>query len=90
MKHLTTSGYTCDIALQMIPNQFEFIIIAAERARLLSAGAKANIPSENSALITAIKEIEAGKYTLEDFNKHMAEMREESIAQLHRYRNRPQ
>ena len=88
MKHLTTSGYTCEIALEKIPNKFEFIIIAAERARQLTAGKRSKFNSPYTPLVTAIKEIEQGKYTIEDFNEYMAELRAESIALQTRFRNR--
>lgn len=88
MKHLITSGYTCERALEKIPNQFEFIIVAAERARQLTEGKRSKFKSPYTPLVTAIKEIEQGVYTIDDFNEHMAELRAEAIALQTRFRNR--
>ena len=48
-------------------NQFELILIAAERARELKYGATAKIHTDHGVAVTALLEIEQGLYTKKDW-----------------------
>ena len=49
--------------------QFDLVLGASQRARELRRGAVPKIKSDNGPVITALKEIEEGLYTKQDFLK---------------------
>jgi DNA-directed RNA polymerase subunit omega len=52
---------TVEDCLAKIPNRFELVIVAARRAKDLLRGARPLVPSENKEIVTALREIAAGK-----------------------------
>lgn len=58
---------TSEKATQMIGNKFDMILIAAHRARELARGSASKIPGSNGSVVTALKEIEQGLYTRQDY-----------------------
>jgi len=55
-------------AAEMIGNRFDLVLVASQRARELSNGSmpKTSDPG-HSTTVTALREIEEGKYTKEDY-----------------------
>jgi DNA-directed RNA polymerase subunit omega (EC 2.7.7.6) len=58
---------TSQKAAQMIGSQFDLVLVAAQRARELRSGIKPLIDTKNDSCITALKEIELGLYTRQDY-----------------------
>ena len=58
---------TSQKAAAMIGSQFDLILVAAQRARELRNGSTPKVDSKNGPCITALKEIEAGFYTKQDY-----------------------
>ena len=58
---------TSQKAAKMIGSQFDLVLVAATRARELRNGSKPRVESKNGPCVTAIKEIEEGLYTKQDF-----------------------
>ncbi len=52
---------TIEDCLDKIPNRFELVIIAAQRARQLYKGAKPLIDSDNREVVVALREVAAGE-----------------------------
>jgi DNA-directed RNA polymerase subunit omega len=52
---------TVEDCLARIPNRFELVIVAARRAKDLLKGARPLVSSENKDVVTALREIAAGK-----------------------------
>jgi DNA-directed RNA polymerase subunit omega len=52
---------TVEDCLEKVPNRFELIILASKRARQLFQGARPLIESKNREIVTALREIAAGK-----------------------------
>ena len=59
--------YTAQKAASMIGGQFELVLAASQRARELKAGDPPRVDSSNGPVITALKEIEEGKYTKQEW-----------------------
>jgi DNA-directed RNA polymerase omega subunit len=58
---------TSQKAAQAIGNQFDLVLVASERAREIKRGSLPKIKSDNSEIVTALKEIEEGLYTKQDY-----------------------
>lgn len=58
---------TSQKAAQMIGGQFDLVLVAAQRARELRNGSMPRLPTRNGPCITALKEIEQGLYTKQDY-----------------------
>lgn len=58
---------TSQKAAEAIGNQFDLVLAASERARELKRGALPKIKSDNAEIVTALKEIEEGLYTKQDY-----------------------
>ena len=58
---------TSQKAAKMIGSQFDLVLVAAQRARELRNGSQPKVQTKNGPCITAIKEIEEGLYTKEDY-----------------------
>ncbi len=52
---------TVEDGLKNIPNQFELVLLAAERARQLIKGAQPLVKSDDREVVLALREIAAGK-----------------------------
>jgi len=52
---------TVEDCLQRAPNKYELIILASKRARQLFVGAKPLVESDNREIVTALREIAAGR-----------------------------
>lgn len=52
---------TVEDCLARIPNRFELVVVAARRAKELLKGAPPSVRSENKEVVTALREIAAGK-----------------------------
>lgn len=50
-------------------DRFEMVLAAAQRARELKQGHMPRVEGKNGYIVTALNEIEQGKYTREDFLK---------------------
>jgi len=51
---------TVEDCLRKVPNRFELVLLAAERAKQLFRGAKPLLVTGNREIITALREIAAG------------------------------
>jgi DNA-directed RNA polymerase subunit omega len=51
---------TVEDCLERVPNRFALVVLAAERARLLSRGANAQVDCDHKPAVTALREIAAG------------------------------
>lgn len=58
---------TSQKAAKMVGSQFDLVLVAAQRARELRNGSKPLLFSKNDSCITALKEIEEGLYTKQDY-----------------------
>jgi DNA-directed RNA polymerase subunit omega len=67
---------TVEDCLRKIPNKFELIRLASQRARQLFAGAKPLLKTDNGEIVTSLREIAAGKVR----PREMAHNQEQTIA----------
>jgi DNA-directed RNA polymerase subunit omega len=67
---------TVEDCLDVVPNRFSLVLVAAERAKQLLKGAVHQIDSEdeNKEIVTALREIAAGRFRIDD-SRVMAEDR---------------
>ena len=62
--------YTSQKAAEMFGGKFDLIIGASTRARALQAGSPQRVEGKDAtAVVTALREIEEGKYTREEWLK---------------------
>ncbi|GIW45393.1 MAG: DNA-directed RNA polymerase subunit omega [Candidatus Binatia bacterium] len=52
---------TVEDCLNQIPNRFELALLASRRAKMLLRGARPLVESENKEIVTALREIAAGR-----------------------------
>jgi DNA-directed RNA polymerase subunit omega len=59
---------TVEDCLEHLPNRFSLVLISAERAKQLLRGAEPLIENDegNKEVVTALREIAAGKFTIDD------------------------
>lgn len=57
---------TVEDCLVRIPNRFELVVVAARRAKDLLKGAPPLVEADNKEVVTALREIAAGKVWKED------------------------
>ena len=57
---------TVEDCLARIPNRFELVVIASRRAKDLLKGAPPLVEADNKEVVTALREIAAGKVWKED------------------------
>ena len=59
---------TVEDCLTMVPNRFSLVLVAAERAKQILKGANVLIHNEgeNKEVVTALREIAAGKFLVDD------------------------
>ncbi|MCX8073273.1 MAG: DNA-directed RNA polymerase subunit omega [Candidatus Binatia bacterium] len=52
---------TVEDCLEKVPNRFELALLAARRAKMLLKGARPLVESDNKEVVTALREIAAGR-----------------------------
>ncbi len=59
---------TVEDCLDQLPNRFSLVLVSAERAKQLLRGAETMIENdaENKEVVTALREIAAGKFKIDD------------------------
>ncbi|HCY18361.1 MAG: DNA-directed RNA polymerase subunit omega [Deltaproteobacteria bacterium GWC2_42_51] len=57
---------TVEDCLARVPNRFSLVVLSSQRAKELLKGAKPFVDSDNRAIVTALREIAAGKITYEE------------------------
>ncbi len=77
---------TVEDCLEKVPNRFALVILAAERARQLSKGARPLVECENKPAVTALREIADGKIKFNEkvrdaIDEHLAETRLRGLAE---------
>jgi DNA-directed RNA polymerase subunit omega len=60
----TMARITVEDCLENIPNRFELVLGAARRAKQLLKGARPLVESDNKEVVTALREIAAGKVSV--------------------------
>jgi len=55
---------TVEDCLDKVPNRFELVLAATIRAKQLLKGARPLVDADNKDIVTALREIAAGKVTL--------------------------
>ena len=63
---------TVEDCLKKIPNRFELVLAAAQRARQLSSGSVARIDAKDKPPVIALREIAAGVITKEEMFKRIS------------------
>lgn len=62
-------------AVKNAGGQHDLILMAAHRAREIQNGSEPRIPEDHSAPVIALKEIERGLYTKEEYdNRHLQDL----------------
>lgn len=56
---------TVEDCLEHVPNRFELVLVAAQRAKQLLKGARPLVESDNKELVTSLREVAAGKVQFE-------------------------
>lgn len=57
---------TVEDSMKLVPNRFVLVVIASERAKNLLRGAKPFVNSDNRPIVTALREVAAGKITYKE------------------------
>ena len=52
---------TVEDCLKKVESRFELVLLAARRAKMLMKGAKPLVESDNRPIVTALREVAAGK-----------------------------
>jgi DNA-directed RNA polymerase subunit omega len=52
---------TVEDCLRKVDSRFELVILAAKRAKILMRGAKPLVDTDNRSIVTALREVAAGK-----------------------------
>lgn len=52
---------TVEDCLRKVESRFELVLIAARRAKMIMRGAKPLVESDNRPIVTALREVAAGK-----------------------------
>jgi len=55
---------TVEDCLKQVPNRFELVLVAARRAKLLLKGARPLVESDNKEVVSALREVGAGKVSM--------------------------
>jgi len=56
---------TVEDCLDKVPNRFQLVLLAARRAKQLLKGARPLVESDNKEVVSALREIAAGKVAME-------------------------
>lgn len=60
--------FTSEDAVEKIGNRFDLVLVASQRARELKNGSMPKVQGKDaSTTVTALREIEEGKYTKKDY-----------------------
>jgi DNA-directed RNA polymerase omega subunit len=62
-------GISSEGAVSAVGNRYDLVLIASARARELSRGSTALVPSRRGSVVTALKEIEQGRVGREYLKK---------------------
>ncbi len=54
---------TIEDCLEQVNNRFALVLLAAQRTKQIMNGSRALVASDNKAVVTALREIAAGKIT---------------------------
>ena len=84
---------TVEDCLEKVTNRFALVILAAERARQLSKGARPLVECENKPAVTALREIANGKIKFNEsvtaaIETHLMETRARGLAEEVRSRHK--
>lgn len=60
---------TVEDCLQVIPNRFALVLVAAKRARQILKGSRPLVRSTNKPIVTALREIAARKVLVESIGE---------------------
>jgi DNA-directed RNA polymerase subunit omega len=60
-EHNIMARITVEDCLEKIPSRFELVILASKRAKQLFKGAKPLVETDNREIVTALREVAAGK-----------------------------
>ncbi len=52
---------TVEDCLKQVPNRFELVLLASKRAKQLLKGARPLVETDNKEVVTALREVAAGK-----------------------------
>ena len=55
---------TVDDCLEKVPSRFELVLLGAKRAKQLLKGSRPLVDSDNKEVVSALREIAAGKVTV--------------------------
>ncbi len=61
----TMARITVEDCLEHVPNRFELVLVAAQRAKQLLKGSRPLVESDNKELVTALRETAAGKVVVD-------------------------
>jgi DNA-directed RNA polymerase subunit omega len=78
---------TVEDCLEKVPNRFSLVVLGAERARQLAAGARPLVKCDNKAAVTALREIARGQVR---FNEHVEGTVRSFLAELRNRGLRPE
>ena len=81
---------TSELATLQVGNKYDLILIGARRARELNRGWRPQVASNNGVVVTALREIEAGKIGREYLMKPQTLDRRERPPQEDSHRANPQ
>jgi DNA-directed RNA polymerase subunit omega len=75
---------TSEKAVQQIGNRFNLVLAAAQRARELKNGSMQRVSGkDHSTTVTALREIEEGKYTWNDYLSKIKSKKRRDIDEYH-------
>lgn len=60
---------TVEDCMKIIPSRFELVVLAAQRAREISSGAKSTIEKDNKEAVISLREIALGEITPEELHE---------------------
>ena len=66
---------TVEDCLRKISNRYELVILASKRAKQLFAGEKPMLETDNREIVTALREIAAGKVQKADMHYKLTPLR---------------
>ncbi len=67
---------TVEDCLKKVPSRFTLVRIAGQRARQLMKGARPHVVTNNKIVVTALREIAAGKVSLAEETNEAAEKKD--------------
>jgi DNA-directed RNA polymerase subunit omega len=77
---------TVEDCLEKVPNRFALVILGAERARQLAAGARALVKCDNKPAVTSLREIARGHVR---FNEQVEPTIRQYLAEIRNRGDRP-